>query len=83
MWGAGFATGIGVGFVLGLVVGRLGVKQKPWSELTGKDKKARKISIVVGYPVDRDRFQTGAVFFHVCLLGVRVVLPVRHVRVAQ
>jgi len=39
MWGAGFATGIGVGFVSGLVVGRLGVKQKPWSELTDKEKK--------------------------------------------
>ena len=47
MWGAGFATGIGIGFVLGLVVGRLGVKQKPWSELTEKEKKARKISIGV------------------------------------
>ena len=43
MWGAGFATGIGLGFVLGLVVGRLGVKQKPWSELTLKEKKTRKI----------------------------------------
>jgi len=48
MWGAGFATGIGVGFVLGLVVGRLGVKQKPWSELTDKEKKTRKIMIGIG-----------------------------------
>jgi len=48
MWGAGFATGIGVGFVLGLVVGRLGVKQKPWSELTEKEKKTRKIAIGAG-----------------------------------
>jgi len=48
MWGAGFATGIGVGFVLGLVVGRLGVKQKPWSELTDKEKKTRKIVIGAG-----------------------------------
>ena len=38
MWGAGFATGIGVGFVLGLIVGRQGVKQKPWSELSEKEK---------------------------------------------
>ena len=45
MWGAGFATGIGVGFALGLVVGRLGVKQKPWSELTDKEKRSRKIAI--------------------------------------
>jgi len=48
MWGAGFATGIGVGFGLGLVVGRLGVKQKPWSELTDKEKKTRKIIIGAG-----------------------------------
>jgi hypothetical protein len=48
MWGAGFATGIGVGFVLGLVVGRLGVKQKPWSELTDKEKRTRKILIGAG-----------------------------------
>ena len=48
MWGAGFATGIGVGFVLGLVVGRLGVKQKSWSELTDKEKKTRKILIGAG-----------------------------------
>ena len=47
MWGAGFATGIGVGFVLGLVVGRLGVKQKPWAELTEKEKKTRKVLIGV------------------------------------
>ena len=48
MWGAGFATGIGVGFVLGLVVGRLGVKQKPWSEMTEQEKKTRKIAIGAG-----------------------------------
>ena len=48
MWGAGFATGIGAGFVLGLVVGRLGVKQKPWPELTDKEKKTRKILIGAG-----------------------------------
>ena len=47
MWGAGFAAGIGIGFVLGLVVGRLGVKQKPWAELTEEEKKTRKILIVV------------------------------------
>jgi hypothetical protein len=47
MWGAGFATGIGIGFVLGLVVGRLGVKQKPWSELTEKEKRTRKILIAL------------------------------------
>ena len=48
MWGAGFATGIGVGFAVGLIVGRLGVQQKPWSELTEKEKKTRKIAIGVG-----------------------------------
>ena len=41
MWGAGFATGIGVGFAIGLIVGSLTVKQKSWSELTDKEKKAR------------------------------------------
>jgi len=40
MWGAGFATGIGVGFGLGLVVGSLTMKRKPWSELTEKEKKS-------------------------------------------
>jgi hypothetical protein len=48
VWGAGFATGIAVGFGLGLVVGRLGVRQKPWSELTDKEKKTRKIAIGAG-----------------------------------
>jgi len=48
MWGAGFATGIGVGFALGLIVGRLGAKQKPWSEMTEKEKKARKMAIGAG-----------------------------------
>ena len=43
MWGSGFATGIGIGFVLGLVVGGLGIKQKSWSELTLKEKRTRKI----------------------------------------
>ena len=41
MWGAGFATGIGVGFAIGLVVGALGKQQKSWSELTDKEKKTR------------------------------------------
>ena len=48
MWGAGFATGIGVGFGLGLVVGSLLPKQKPWSELTEKEKRTRKIAIAAG-----------------------------------
>jgi len=41
MWGAGFATGIGVGFAIGLIVGSLTVKQKFWSELTEKERKTR------------------------------------------
>ena len=41
MWGAGFATGIGVGFAIGLIVGSLTVKQKSWSELTDREKKTR------------------------------------------
>ena len=35
-WGVGFATGIAVGLAIGLGFGR---KQKPWSELTEKQKK--------------------------------------------
>ena len=38
MWGAGFA--------LELVVGRVGARQKPWSELTVEEKKIRKAAIV-------------------------------------
>ena len=41
MWGAGFATGIGVGFAIGIIVGSLTVKQKSWSELTEKERKTR------------------------------------------
>ena len=41
MWGAGFATGIGVGFAIGLIVGSLTVKQKSWSELTQKERRVR------------------------------------------
>jgi hypothetical protein len=48
MWGAGFATGIGVGFALGLIVVGLGARQKPWSELTEREKTTRKIIIGVG-----------------------------------
>jgi len=48
MWGAGFASGIGVGFALGLVVGRVGARQKPWSELTVEEKKTRKAATVAG-----------------------------------
>ena len=40
--------GLERGFVLGLVVGRLGVKQKLWSEMTEKEKKTRKIAIGAG-----------------------------------
>jgi len=48
MWGAGFATGIGVGFAIGLIVGSLTVKQKSWSELTDKEKKTRIWLIAAG-----------------------------------
>jgi len=37
-WGAGFATGIAVGLVIGITAGR---RQKPWSELTEREKKIR------------------------------------------
>lgn len=37
-WGVGFAIGIVTGLAIGLVAGR---KQKPWSELTEKEKRIR------------------------------------------
>ena len=37
-WGAGFATGIAIGVAIGFATGR---KQKPWSELTEKEKRLR------------------------------------------
>ena len=48
MWGAGFATGIGVGFAIGLIVGRLGVKEKSWSELSDRERKLRVWLIALG-----------------------------------
>lgn len=42
-WGTGFATGIAVGLAIGVAAGR---KQRPWSELTEKEKKVR-IGIMV------------------------------------
>jgi tetrahydromethanopterin S-methyltransferase subunit F len=37
-WGFGYAIGIFTGLAIGLVVGR---RQKPWSELTQKEKRIR------------------------------------------
>ena len=34
-WGVGYAIGIFTGLAIGLIVGR---RQKPWSELTRKEK---------------------------------------------
>jgi len=48
MWGAGFAAGIGVGFAIGLIVGRLGAKQKSWSELSDRERKLRIGLIALG-----------------------------------
>jgi len=54
-WGAGFAIGIAVGLGLGMTMGR---KQRPWSELTEKEKKVRigimvalGIAVVAGFVV--------------------------------
>ena len=41
-WGVGYAIGIFTGLAIGLAVGR---RQKPWSELTQKEKRIR-VSIV-------------------------------------
>ena len=48
MWGAGFATGIGVGFAIGLIVGRLGVKEKSWPELSDRERRLRIGLIALG-----------------------------------
>jgi len=37
-WGVGYAIGIFTGLAIGLVVGR---RQKPWSELTQKERRIR------------------------------------------
>ena len=37
-WGVGYAIGIFTGLAIGLIVGR---RQKPWSELTRKEKRNR------------------------------------------
>jgi len=37
-WGAGFAIGIAIGLAVGFASGR---RQKPWSELTQKEKRIR------------------------------------------
>ena len=37
-WGTGFAIGMGAGLAIGVAAGR---KQKPWSELTDREKKFR------------------------------------------
>ena len=37
-WGLGYAIGIFTGLAIGLAVGR---RQKPWSELTQKEKRIR------------------------------------------
>jgi hypothetical protein len=43
-WGIGYAIGIFTGLAIGLAVGR---RQKPWSELTQKEKRIRIGLIVV------------------------------------
>jgi hypothetical protein len=37
-WGVGYAIGIFTGLAIGFIVGR---RQKPWSELTRKEKRIR------------------------------------------
>ena len=44
-WGVGYAIGIFTGLAIGLIVGR---KQKPWSELTQKEKRNRIALIAAG-----------------------------------
>jgi multidrug transporter EmrE-like cation transporter len=44
-WGVGYAIGIFTGLAIGLIVGR---RQKPWSELTQKEKRIRISLIAAG-----------------------------------
>jgi len=44
-WGVGYAIGIFTGLAIGLAVGR---RQKPWSELTQKEKRIRMGLIAAG-----------------------------------
>ncbi len=44
-WGVGYAIGIFTGLAIGLAVGR---RQKPWSELTQKEKRIRVGLIAAG-----------------------------------
>ena len=41
----GLAVGLGVGIAIGISIGK---RQKPWSELTAREKKARIITIAAG-----------------------------------
>jgi len=41
----GLAVGLGAGIAIGISIGR---RQKPWSELTAREKKARTITIAAG-----------------------------------
>ncbi|HUV57054.1 MAG TPA: hypothetical protein VMV84_07465 [Dehalococcoidales bacterium] len=40
-WGAGYVIGMAIGLGAGIVIGYAGRKQKPWSELTKKEKRLR------------------------------------------
>jgi hypothetical protein len=44
-WGVGYAIGIFTGLAIGLIVGR---RQKPWAELTRKEKRNRIALIAAG-----------------------------------
>jgi hypothetical protein len=44
-WGAGYAIGIATGLAIGLVAGR---RQRPWTELTEKERKLRIRLIAAG-----------------------------------
>jgi len=52
----GLAVGLGAGIAIGISIGR---KQKPWSELTAGERKARIISIAAGVVL----LIAGVVFF--------------------
>ena len=62
----GLAVGLGAGIAIGISIGiAIGKKQKPWSELTAGERKARIISIAAGGVL----FIAGVVVFLIRLMS--------------
>ena len=62
----GLAVGLGAGIAIGISIGiPIGKKQKPWSELTTGERKARILSIAAGVVL----LVAGVVFFLIRFLS--------------